>query len=75
MRFAFTTSRTTAVCNETRSRRHGYLLRCLEPPGHTGDHRWTPELADDVGDARRPPRVLLSIDRRVRSAIAGRRSG
>jgi hypothetical protein len=33
-----------SVCNETRSREHGYQLRCLEPDGHDGAHGWTPEL-------------------------------
>ena len=33
-----------AICNEIRRRRHGYRLRCLEPVGHDGAHRWTPEL-------------------------------
>jgi hypothetical protein len=33
-----------AVCDETRSTRLHYQLRCLLPRGHHGDHRWTPEL-------------------------------
>jgi len=33
-----------AICNEIRRRRYGYRLRCLEPVGHDGAHRWTPEL-------------------------------
>jgi hypothetical protein len=33
-----------AACNETRSTRLHYQLRCLLPPGHDSDHRWTPEL-------------------------------
>jgi len=35
----------TEICNETRQRRYGYQLRCLEPAGHRGAHRWTPELS------------------------------
>jgi hypothetical protein len=36
-------------CNQTRPRRYGYQLRCLEPAGHDGKHRWTPELVDHTG--------------------------
>ncbi len=37
-------------CNETRSTRLHYQLRCLRPAGHDGAHAWTPELlpAEDV---------------------------
>jgi len=37
-------------CNETRSTRLHYRLRCLLPEGHDGNHAWTPELlpADHV---------------------------
>jgi len=37
-------------CNETRSTRLHYQLRCRRPAGHDGDHAWTPELlpAEDV---------------------------
>jgi hypothetical protein len=44
MRLAVLRSR-PAICNETRPRRYGYRLRCLEPAGHRGAHRWTPELS------------------------------
>ena len=32
------------TCDEIRSTRLHYQLRCLLHPGHDGDHRWTPEL-------------------------------
>ena len=32
------------TCDEVRSTRLHYQLRCLLHPGHDGDHRWTPEL-------------------------------
>jgi hypothetical protein len=32
------------ACDETRSTRLHYQLRCLLPAGHADDHRWTPEL-------------------------------
>jgi len=32
------------ICDEVRTRRFGYRLRCHEPDGHDGEHRWTPEL-------------------------------
>ena len=32
------------TCDEVRSTRLHYRLRCLLSPGHDGDHRWTPEL-------------------------------
>ncbi len=35
---------TTNTCNEVRSTRLHYRLRCLLHPGHDGEHRWTPEL-------------------------------
>jgi hypothetical protein len=42
---------TATTCDEVRSTRLHYRLRCLLTPGHDGDHRWTPELvpvgADD----------------------------
>jgi len=34
----------SSTCDEVRSTRLHYRLRCLLPPGHDGDHRWTPEL-------------------------------
>ena len=41
----------TETCDEVRSTRLHYRLRCLLHPGHDGEHRWTPELlprdADD----------------------------
>jgi hypothetical protein len=55
MRFLLGASRAAAVCNETRTRRYGYQLRCLEPQDHDGAHRWTPELVPDGGSTR-PPR-------------------
>jgi hypothetical protein len=53
MSFAFRTKAAVAVCDETRPRRYGYQLRCLEPPDHTGGHRWTPELLPEPDDQRR----------------------
>lgn len=38
------TSRTSRTCDEVRSTRLHYRLRCLLAPDHDGDHRWTPEL-------------------------------
>jgi hypothetical protein len=35
---------TATTCDEVRSTRLHYRLRCLLQPGHDGDHRWTPEL-------------------------------
>jgi hypothetical protein len=32
------------TCDETRSTRLHYQLRCLLAADHDGDHRWTPEL-------------------------------
>ena len=32
------------TCDEVRSTRLHYRLRCLLTPDHDGDHRWTPEL-------------------------------
>jgi hypothetical protein len=41
----------TATCDETRSTRLHYRLRCLLHPEHEGEHRWTPELLPhDVDD-------------------------
>ena len=39
----------TTTCDEVRSTRLHYQLRCLLTPDHDGDHRWTPELLP--GDA------------------------
>jgi hypothetical protein len=36
--------RSRQTCDETRSTRLHYQLRCLLPDGHNGGHRWTPEL-------------------------------
>ena len=38
------TQMTHEPCNETRSTRLHYQLRCLLPAGHDGAHAWTPEL-------------------------------
>jgi hypothetical protein len=39
------------TCDEVRSTRLHYQLRCLLHPDHDGDHRWTPELVPaDVDD-------------------------
>ena len=48
-------SSNSATCDEVRSTRLHYRLRCLLTPGHEGDHRWTPELvpAGAEGDAVR----------------------
>ena len=35
---------TSPTCDEVRSTRLHYRLRCLLRPGHDGEHRWTPEL-------------------------------
>jgi hypothetical protein len=35
---------TPTTCDEVRSTRLHYRLRCLLTPEHDGDHRWTPEL-------------------------------
>jgi hypothetical protein len=40
----------TATCDETRSTRLHYRLRCLLHPGHEGEHRWTPELLPHDAD-------------------------
>jgi hypothetical protein len=75
MRFAIMQPRAVEECNETRARRHGYVLRCREPQGHDGAHRWTPELAREHGELRAEPAGLLrALDRRVRSTIRIRRS-
>jgi hypothetical protein len=42
MIYRFRIRRPLVVCGETRARRHGYQLRCLEPTGHHGTHRWPP---------------------------------
>jgi hypothetical protein len=46
------TSTASTTCDEVRSTRLHYRLRCLLVPGHDGDHQWTPELvpADLDGD-------------------------
>ena len=43
------------TCDEIRSTRLHYRLRCLLRPDHDGDHRWTPELvpADVDGNEMR----------------------
>jgi hypothetical protein len=46
-----TTDPTHAVCDETRSTRLHYQLRCLLPVDHDGRHSWTPELVP-MDDAR-----------------------
>jgi hypothetical protein len=50
-----TRTTTSPTCDEVRSTRLHYRLRCLLLPGHDGDHRWTPELvpvgADDEAAA------------------------
>jgi hypothetical protein len=46
MTLLFRTRRRGKVCGQTRIRPLGYRLRCLEPSGHDGEHRWTPELVD-----------------------------
>ena len=35
---------TSSTCDEVRSTRLHYRLRCLLRPDHDGEHRWTPEL-------------------------------
>ncbi len=40
----------TATCDETRSTRLHYRLRCLLHPNHDGEHRWTPELVPHDAD-------------------------
>ena len=39
-----TRASTSKTCDEVRSTRLHYRLRCLLTPDHDGDHRWTPEL-------------------------------
>jgi hypothetical protein len=41
---------TATTCDEVRSTRLHYRLRCLLRPGHDGDHRWTPELVPAGAD-------------------------
>ena len=45
-------TKNTRTCDEVRSTRLHYRLRCLLTPNHDGDHRWTPELVpvDAVDD-------------------------
>ena len=38
--------------NAIRRRPHGYQLRCLEPEGHDGGHRWSPELISTAAAVR-----------------------
>jgi hypothetical protein len=38
------------TCDEVRSTRLHYRLRCLLRPDHDGDHRWTPELVPAGAD-------------------------
>jgi hypothetical protein len=38
------------TCDEVRSTRLHYRLRCLLRPNHDGDHRWTPELVPAGAD-------------------------
>jgi hypothetical protein len=40
----------TDTCDEVRSTRLHYRLRCLLHRGHEGDHRWTPELVPHDAD-------------------------
>lgn len=46
MIYRFRIRRPAGVCGET-PRRWGYQLRCLEPLGHDGAHRWTPETVSE----------------------------
>jgi hypothetical protein len=39
---------TAKTCDEVRSTRLHYRLRCLLSPEHDGEHRWTPELVPDL---------------------------
>ena len=55
MRLVYRRRPQVAVCNAIRAKRYGYQLRCLEPRGHDGEHRWTPELVADAGTTG-PPR-------------------
>jgi hypothetical protein len=41
---------TPPTCDEVRSTRLHYRLRCLLKPEHDGDHRWTPELVPATED-------------------------
>jgi hypothetical protein len=41
---------TRETCDEVRSTRLHYRLRCLLTPSHDGDHRWTPELVPAEAD-------------------------
>jgi hypothetical protein len=66
-------------CDERRPRRHGYRLRCLEPAGHDGPHRWTLELVDGppTRDTTRPAAgrhagvSVSSVARRVGRILDG----
>ena len=40
----------TETCDEVRSTRLHYRLRCLLHPDHEGEHRWTPELLPHDAD-------------------------
>ena len=71
MRISVRAFRINDVCDERRPRRFGYRLRCLEPAGHVGPHRWTPELdgAPHRRDATRPPirrATAAAVDRLTR---------
>jgi hypothetical protein len=46
-----TTDQSAITCDETRSTRLHYQLRCLLPAGHADQHAWTPELLP-VADVR-----------------------
>jgi hypothetical protein len=39
-----TTDQSASTCDETRSTRLHYRLRCRLPAGHENAHAWTPEL-------------------------------
>jgi hypothetical protein len=67
MVYAYRVQRPDEVCDETRPRRYGYQLRCLEPPGHDGPHRWTPELVAD--------RFAVGSTRPASRGFTGRRPG
>jgi hypothetical protein len=40
----------SSTCDEVRSTRLHYRLRCLLHRGHEGEHRWTPELLPHDAD-------------------------
>lgn len=43
-------SRSGSTCDEVRSTRLHYQLRCLLGSDHDGEHRWTPELVPGLDD-------------------------